>query len=113
MKEAKNYRKEKLIKVLADFANRKNILFFLTMLMSLSVLLVYQEKNLRPLIEKIEQKNSSIYCAQEQAQQSQFCTTVFFEQSNQITATFENLLSNIVDMFYVVKFLKKNDAKSF
>ena len=63
MKEAKNYRKEKLIKVTADFANKKNILLFLSILCSISILIVYQETHLSPLIEKIESKNNSIYCA--------------------------------------------------
>ena len=53
MKEAKNNRKEKLIKVVADFANKKNILLFLSALISLSLILVYQETHLNPLIEKI------------------------------------------------------------
>lgn len=41
MKEAKNYRKEKLIKVIADFANKKNILLFIAILCSFSILIVY------------------------------------------------------------------------
>lgn len=46
MDETKNFKKQKLIKVMADFANRKNILLYLTLLCSLSILVVYQEKNL-------------------------------------------------------------------
>lgn len=41
MKEEKNYRKEKLIKVMADFANKKNILIFITILCSISILIIY------------------------------------------------------------------------
>ena len=41
MKEAKNNRKEKLIKVIADYANKKNILIFITFLISLSLIVIY------------------------------------------------------------------------
>ena len=59
MDETKNFKKQKLIKVMADFANRKNILLYLTLLCSLSILVVYQEKNLHQIIEEMDAHKST------------------------------------------------------